>query len=59
MERGSLLVGVQVGAVELNETMTTPLAVRYAGDGDEAALPDTLNAAEDYIVVAVGAVVVV
>ena len=52
-------MGVQVGAVELNETMTTPLAVRYAGDGDEAALPDTLNAAEDYIVVAVGAVVVV
>ena len=52
-------MGVKVGAVELNETMTTPLAVRYAGDGDEAALPDTLNAAEDYIVVAVGAVVVV
>lgn len=137
MERVSLLVGVGAGVVELNETMTTPLAVRYAGNqalfvvgrdilvagavvaedvrhaeapaavlhcgsgrgcwrnvgyiqagnlardvpcsvevamgdgiGEEgvgagvAALPDTLNAAEgskaeDYIVVAVGAVVVV
>ena len=59
MERGSLLVGVQVGAVELNETMTAPLAMRYAGNGDGAALPYTLNAAEDYIVVAVGAMMMV
>jgi hypothetical protein len=32
LERVSLLVGAEVGAVELNETMTTALAVRYAGN---------------------------